>query len=112
MLFRIAACALLTAAIAPTSVLAQAYPAATPVARTVAPAQLDAIAREREVQERFRRGLDAAAHADWRTSAAEFTRVVSLDPPEPRGSTARYDLGIAQAHLGDYTNAAANFDEA
>jgi tetratricopeptide (TPR) repeat protein len=111
-MLRIAACALLMAAAAPTTALAQAYPAAPPVARTVAPAQLDAIARTREVAERFRRGLDAAAKADWRTSATEFTRVVSLDPAEPRGSTARYNLGIAQAHLGDYTAAEANFDEA
>lgn len=112
MLFRVAACALLTAALAPSSVLAQAYPAATPIARTVAPAQLDAIARDREVAERFRRGLDAAAHADWRTSAAEFTRVVSLDPAEPRGSTAQYDLGIALAHTGSYSAAESAFDEA
>ena len=111
MLFRIAACALLMAAIAPTSVLAQAYPAATPVARTVAPAQLDAIARDREVAERFRRGLDAASHGDWRTSAAEFTRVVSLDPAEPRGSTAQYDLGIALAHIGSYPAAEAAFHD-
>jgi tetratricopeptide (TPR) repeat protein len=111
-MFHIAACALLMAAFAPATVLAQAYPAAAPVVRTVAPAQLDAIARDREVAERFARGLDAAAHADWRTSAAEFTRVVSLDPPEPRGSTAQYDLGIAQAHLGAYAPAEAAFEEA
>ncbi len=60
MFFRIAACALLTAAIAPTPVLAQAYPAATPMVRTVSPTQLDAIAHDREVVERFKRGLEAA----------------------------------------------------
>jgi tetratricopeptide (TPR) repeat protein len=92
--------------------LAQAYPAATPAARTTAPAQLDAMARDREVVERFKRGLDAAARADWRSSATEFTRIVSLDPPEPRGSTAQYDLGIALAHLGTYVPAEAAFDEA
>jgi tetratricopeptide (TPR) repeat protein len=111
-MFRIAACVLLVAASAPAIAFAQAYPAATPLARTTAPAQLDALVREREVTERFRRGLDAASRADWRTSAAEFTRVVSLDPAEPRGSTARYDLGIAQAHLGQFAAAASSFDEA
>jgi tetratricopeptide (TPR) repeat protein len=111
-MLRTGACALLLAALAPSMALAQTYPAATPVARTTAPAQLDALARDREVVERFRRGLDAAGRADWRTSAVEFTRVVSLDPPEPRGSTAQYDLGIAQAHLGEYAAAEAAFDAA
>jgi tetratricopeptide (TPR) repeat protein len=108
-MLRIAGCALLTAAFAPTMALAQTYPAANPVARTTAPAQLDALARDREVAEGFRRGLDADAHADWKTSAAEFARVVSLDPPEPRGSTAQYDLGIARAHLGQYAAAETAF---
>jgi tetratricopeptide (TPR) repeat protein len=108
-MLRNAGCALLMAAFAPTMALAQAYPAANPVARTTAPAQLDALARDREVAEGFRRGLDADAHADWKTSAAEFKRVVSLDPPEPRGSTAQYDLGIAQAHLGQYAAAETAF---
>jgi len=111
-MLRIAACALLMTAFAPTMVLAQAYPGATPIARTIAPAQLDALARDREVAERFRRGLDAGAHGDWKTSAAEFTRAVSLGPPEPRGSTARYDLGLAQAHLGEFAAAEASFDAA
>ena len=101
-MLRIAACALLVAAFAPTSVLAQAYPAATPVARTTSPAQLDALARDREVAERFRRGLADGSAERLAHSAAEFTRVVSLDPPEPRGSTAQYDLGLALAHLGGY----------
>jgi tetratricopeptide (TPR) repeat protein len=107
-----AVCGLLLAAFAPTGVLAQAYPVATPVARTTSPAQLDAMVRDREVVERFRRGLDAEARGDWRTAAAEFTRVVSLNPGEPRGSTARYDLGIAQAHLGEYAAAETAFDDA
>ncbi len=111
-MLRTGVCSLLLSALAPTTVLAQAYPAAKPVARTIAPAQLDAIARDREVVERFGRGLAAAARADWRTSVAEFTRVVILDPAEPRGSTARYDLGIAQAHLREYPAAEAAFDEA
>jgi tetratricopeptide (TPR) repeat protein len=112
MMPRLAIAVLLLVLIAPLRVAAQAYPAVTPAARTTAPAQLAGFALDREVVERFRRGLAAAAQLDWKTSAQEFTRVVALDPPEPRGSTARYDLGIAQAHSGAYTAAEANFDAA
>ena len=108
----VAIAALIIAALAPPPATAQAYPAATPMARTTAPAQLDALARDREVVERFRRGLDAAARLDWRSSASEFARIVELDPPEPRGSTARYNLGIAEAHLGAYSAAMTAFDDA
>jgi Flp pilus assembly protein TadD len=111
-MLRTGVCTLLLTAFAPTMVVAQAYPAATPAARTTAPAQLDALVRDREVAERFRRGLDAAGKGDWKTSAAEFTRVVSLDPPEPRGSTARYDLGIAQARIGEFAPAENSFADA
>jgi tetratricopeptide (TPR) repeat protein len=111
-MLRIAAGVLLLAVLAPSIAAAQAYPAATPAPRTTSPAQLDALARDREVAERFKRGLDAAARADWRTSAAEFERVVALDPAEPRGSTARYNLGIADAHIGAYPAAEDAFDEA
>jgi len=96
----------------PHAVSAQAYPAATPVARTTSPAQLDAVARDREIVERFHRGLDAAAAGDWATSASEFDIVVRLDPPEPRGSTARYNRALARAHLGQYTAAEDDFTEA
>jgi tetratricopeptide (TPR) repeat protein len=109
---RIAVCALILTVLVPNLAVAQSYPVATPAARTTSPAQLDAIARDREVVERFQRGLDAAAKADWKTSAAEFTRIVSLNPPEPRGSTAQYNLGIAQAHLGQYAAAETAFGEA
>jgi tetratricopeptide (TPR) repeat protein len=103
---------LLLVFVVPSPSAAQAYPAATPAARTIAPAQLEALARDREVVERFRRGLDAAARSDWRASADEFSRVVSLDPPEPRGSTARYNLGIALANAGAYAAAEDAFEDA
>lgn len=111
-MLRLAVCALLLTVLSPSPALAQAYPAATPAARTTSPAQLDAIARDREVVERFRRGLDAAGKADWKTSATEFARVVALDPAEPRGSTARYNLGIADAHIGAYPAAEDAFEGA
>jgi tetratricopeptide (TPR) repeat protein len=109
---RLAFVVLLLALIAPLRAGAQAYPGATPAARTTAAAQLEGVALDREVVERFRRGLAAASLLDWKTSAQEFTRVVALDPPEPRGSTARYDLGIALVHSGAYAAAEANFDAA
>jgi tetratricopeptide (TPR) repeat protein len=111
-MLRTGVCALFLAALAPGVVLAQAYPVATPVVRTTAAAQLDAVARDREVAERFRRGLDAESKGDWHSAVAEFSRVVSLAPPEPRGSTAHYDLGIAQVHTGEYAAAQSSFGEA
>jgi len=57
-------------------------------------------AREREIHERFARGVSAEDRADWSAAAQEFTRIVALDPSEPRGSTARYDLALADANLG------------
>ena len=111
-MLRIATAALLGAVLVPSLATAQAYPAATPVARTTAPARLDELARDREVAERFRRGLDAAGKGDWAVSAVEFGRVVTLDPAEPRGSTARYNLGIADAHLRAYPAAEEAFEEA
>ncbi len=65
-----------------------------------------AIATQREVEERFSIGLDAESRGDWKAAAAEFERIVALDPPEPKGSTARYDLAIAYANVQRYGDAA------
>jgi tetratricopeptide (TPR) repeat protein len=111
-MLRLGIVALLFALSAPLCAGAQAYPAAAPAPRTTAAAQLAGLAVDREVVERFRRGLAAAAQLDWKTSAQEFSRVVALDPPEPRGSTAHYDLGIAEAHIGAYAAAEADFNAA
>lgn len=92
--------------------VAQSYAGATPVPRATGAAQLQALIRDREVEERFRRGLDAESRADWSAAATEFGRAVALDPPEPRGSTAYYDLGIALVRSGDDVRAAAAFSEA
>lgn len=77
----------------------QMYPGATPVPRTTSVPALADLAKQREVEERFRIGLTALAANDWKAAAGEFGRVVALDPPEPKGSTARYDLAIADANL-------------
>ena len=88
------------------SALAQAYPDATEQPHTTDPVRLRALATRREIHERFARGLRAESRADWQAAIAEFERIIALDPPEPAGSTARYDLAIARARTGDYTAAA------
>jgi Flp pilus assembly protein TadD len=92
--------------------LAQTYPAATDSPRTTDPARLRALALEREIHERFARGLDAEGRADWAAAIPEFERIIALDPPEPKASTARYDLAIACARSGDYARAATLLTEA
>jgi len=64
------------------------------------------MAVQREIEERFTIGLDALARSDWKAAANEFERIVTLNPPEPKGSTARYDLAIAYANLHRYDDAA------
>jgi len=88
------------------SALAQTYPVPTPVPRTTSLPALRAMAVEREVEERFTIGLDAEARGEWSAAAREFERIIALDPPEPKGSTARYDLAIAYANLHRYDDAA------
>jgi Flp pilus assembly protein TadD len=82
-----------------TSGLSQTYTPGTPVPRTTSAPALRALAIQREIEERFNIGLDAQARGDWKGAVAEFERVVALNPPEPKGSTARYDLAIAYANL-------------
>jgi tetratricopeptide (TPR) repeat protein len=91
---------------------AQVYPSATAPPRSTDKATLRSAALTREVHERFERGLAAEAAADWRAAVPEFERIIALDPGEPKGSTARYDLAIAHAHLGGYERAAALLQDA
>jgi tetratricopeptide (TPR) repeat protein len=73
---------------------------------------LRAAATGRELHARFERGLAAEAAGDWHGAVPEFERIIALDPGEPRGSTARYDLAIALAHTGAYERAATLLNEA
>ena len=82
-----------------TSGAAQTYAPSTPMPRTTSVPELRAFATQREVEERFKIGLDAEARGDWKGAVAEFDRIVTLNPPEPKGSTAQYDLAIAYANL-------------
>ncbi|MEO6834970.1 MAG: tetratricopeptide repeat protein [Candidatus Tumulicola sp.] len=103
---RVALVTILFAGLATTAVLPQTYPMQAPVPRTTSVPALRGLAVAREVEERFRIGLDAEARGDWKPAAAEFERVVGLNPPEPRGSTAHYDLAIAYANLARNDDAA------
>lgn len=91
---------------------AQTYPSQTPVPRTTSVPALRAMATSREVEERFRLGLTALAAGKYADAASEFDRIVTLRPPEPKGSTARYDAALAYANLGRYDDAARNLREA
>lgn len=112
MTFRAGALAALLVALNAAGAGAQSYGLPTPAPRTTAEASLLARARDREVAERFERGLAANARSDWRAAAAEFARIVALDPPEPKGSTAHYNLGLALGQLGEYRAAESAFTDA
>lgn len=53
--------------------------------------------------EHIKRGERAAAHDKWTEARDEFAAAAKLDT---KNVVAFYDLGIAQAHLGDFDNAA------
>lgn len=92
--------------------LAQTYAAPTEAPHTTDPVKLRALAVQREIHERFARGLAAESRADWAAAIPEFERIVALDPPEPKGSTARYDLALAQARSEHYGTARALLEDA
>jgi tetratricopeptide (TPR) repeat protein len=89
-----------------TSGTAQTYAPATPLPHTTSVPVLRAFATQREIEERFKIGLEAESRRDWNGAAGEFVRIIALNPPEPKGSTARYDLAIADANLQRYDDAA------
>ncbi|GAC1403702.1 MAG: hypothetical protein NVSMB64_05820 [Candidatus Velthaea sp.] len=91
---------------------AQVYPVRTDPPRTLDRTTLLGQARDREIHERFTRGISAEERGEWKTAAFEFERIIALDPPEPKGSTARYDAAIAYARGGDYARATALLEEA
>jgi tetratricopeptide (TPR) repeat protein len=95
-----------------TPAVAQTYPSPTDAPHTTDLRALRHLAIEREIHERFVRGLAAEGRSDWAAASVEFTRIIALDPPEPKASTARYDLAIAKAQLGDYSGAKALLEDA
>ena len=99
MLKRLAVASLVALATATGNVSAQTYSRPTAAPRTTDAGALAAAARARAVHERFMRGVAAEERGDWSGAETEFQRVVALDPPEPQGSSARYDLALAETHL-------------
>jgi Tfp pilus assembly protein PilF len=91
---------------------AQTYTEATIAPRTTDPSAMAALAQRRELHERFTRGVEAENRGDWAAADVEFRRAIALDPAEPQGSTARYDLALAEANLGHDDAAAALLQEA
>lgn len=84
---------------------AQSYQPQAPAPRTTDAAALRALAVRREIHERFTRGLTALAQSDFAGAQAQFERIVELNPAEPQGSTACYDLALAEAGLLHYDRA-------
>jgi tetratricopeptide (TPR) repeat protein len=102
--------AIVLAALLPAAAAAQDYPALAPIPNTTDPATLHAMAARREILERIRIGFHAETNGQWAQAAAEFARVIALDPAEPQGSTAYYDLGNARGALGEYPAAAKAYE--
>ncbi|MBV8642533.1 MAG: tetratricopeptide repeat protein [Candidatus Eremiobacteraeota bacterium] len=104
--------ALLFVAPAAAGASAQSYSTPTAPPRTTDAGTLARLAQDREIHERFMRGVAAEERADWAAAEGEFKRVVALDPPEPKGSTARYDLALAEVRLGRLDAAASLLEDA
>jgi tetratricopeptide (TPR) repeat protein len=109
---RAAAAAALLALATAVPAIAQTYSRPPAPPRATDAGSLAAQARQREVHERFARGVAAEERGDWSAAAAEFRRVIALDPPEPKGSSARYDLALAESRLGRDDAAAGLLEEA
>jgi Flp pilus assembly protein TadD len=97
---------------APLGLSAQPYAGVTPIPRTTDAAALHALATHREIIERIKIGFEAEGAQNWSQAVDEFTRVVALDPPEPQGSTAYYDLGFAHAERDEFAAAASAYEKA
>ncbi|HET7814072.1 MAG TPA: tetratricopeptide repeat protein [Candidatus Baltobacteraceae bacterium] len=112
MLRRAAALASILLAAGTAGAAAQQYPMRTPAPKTTSLPQLRALARTREISERFTMGVADEQRGEYAAAIPEFERIAALRPPEPEYSTAQYDLGIAYANTGRPADAAAAFQSA
>ena len=62
--------------------------------------------------ERIRLGFQAELRGEWARAEGELERALTLKPGQPLESTARYDLGLAQARLGRLDEARDSFAQA
>ncbi len=88
------------------------YETAKPLPSTTSIPELRRQAVARAAAERFHIGLAAIDARDWNKARAEFLATVAMNPPEPEGSSAWYDLAIAQAQLGENTGASQSLHRA
>jgi len=88
------------------------YETPRPLPATTSLPDLRRQAIARAAAERFHVGLEALANHDWARARAEFDATVAMNPPEPEGSSAWYDLALAQSHLGDNIGAAQSLHRA
>lgn len=88
------------------------YETPKPIPSTTSLPELRQQAISRAAAERFHIGLAAIDARDWSKARSEFLAIVAINPPEPEGSSAWYDLAIAQAHLGDNAGAAQSLHRA
>lgn len=80
-----------------------------PAPRSTDPAKMLADARRREAAERIAIAVKLENDGEWARAAGELQRALTIDPPEPMNSTARYDLGLAFAKLGRLDDARVAF---
>lgn len=92
--------------------LGQTYANPRPVPRSTDAGTLRHLAQRREIHERFSIGLEAESRGNWERAAAEFEKILTLNPVEPQASTAHYDLALAYAHARRLDDAARQFQAA
>lgn len=78
---------------------------AMPAPRTTDAATLRNIAVQREIRERFTRGMAALDRKDYGAAISEFEAVLQRNPPEPQNSTAHYNIALAAARAGNLERA-------
>jgi tetratricopeptide (TPR) repeat protein len=95
-------------------IMAQTSPGygAMPAPRTTDTATLRKLAVEREIRERFTRGIAALNRGDYSATIAEFEAVLQRNPPEPQNSTAHYNIALALARSGNNDRAATELQAA
>ena len=78
----------------------------TPVPTSTDPSMLHDLAIQREVRERFSRGIEALNRSNYVSAISEFEAVLKHNLREPQESTAHYDLALALAGTGQLDRAA------
>lgn len=78
---------------------------AMPAPRTTDAGTLRNLAIQREIRERFNRGIAALNRRDFAVAISEFEAVLQRNPAEPQNSTAHYNIALAAARSGNLERA-------